>query len=312
MEVILATGLLLATPILLAALGGAIDMQAGIVNIGLDGMMLAGAFMAVFVDWKSGNVVLGCLAGAAAGAIVGYLFALPITRLGANQIIAGLGLGVLMPGFFGYILSTFFHEQSTLSPSNIPGLPIWHIRGLSQIPGVGPIFFSQDPITYLSWLCIPATWFLLYRTVLGLRLRAAGHNANVAVRAGLSLERLRELATAVAGMLAGLGGSQLALVGVQLFNKDMTAGRGYIALAAFYFGRSRPVMTAVAALVFGISDSVSIRLQTTNLPDQIPEMVPYLAVIVALIFVAVRQRAAERRAAAAAALLTDEGLSTAR
>jgi simple sugar transport system permease protein len=312
MEVILATGLLLTTPILLAALGGAIDMQAGIVNLGLDGMLLAGAFMAVFVDWKLGNVVFGCLAAAASGAILGYLFALPITRLGANQIIAGLGLGVLMPGFFGYILPTFFNEQSTLSPSNIPGLPVWHIPGLSQIPGIGPVLFSQDPITYLSWLCIPATWFLLYQMVLGLRMRAAGHNPNVAVGAGLSLERLRELATAIAGMLAGLGGAQLALVGVQVFNKDMTAGRGYIALAAFYFGRSRPVMTAFAALIFGISDSVSIRLRTTNLPDQIPEMIPYLAVIVALIVVALRQRAAERKAAAAAALIADQGTAVAR
>lgn len=298
MEVILATGLLLTTPILLAALGGAIDMQSGIVNLGLDGMMLTGAFMAVFVDWKSGNIVLACIAAAAAGMIVGYLFALPITHLGANQIIAGLGLGILMPGFFGYILPVFFNQQSTLSPQNIPGLPIWHIPVLSGIPFIGSILFSQDPITYLSWLCIPATWFLLYRTVLGLRLRAAGDNAVVAVSAGLSLNRLRELATAIAGMLAGLGGAQLALVGVQLFNKDMTAGRGYIALAAFYFGRSRPVMTAVAALVFGVSESLSIRLQTTRLPDQIPEMIPYLAVIVALVVVALRQRAAERRMAA--------------
>jgi len=218
MEVILATGLLLTTPILLAALGGAIDMQSGIVTLGLDGMMLTGGFMAVFVDWKSGSILLACISAAAAGGIVGYLFALPITRLGANQIIAGLGLGILMPGFFGYILSVFFNEQSTLNPSNIAELPIWHIPVLSGIPFIGPVFFSQDPITYLSWLCVPATWFLLDRTVLGLRLRAAGDNATVAVSAGLSLNRLRELATAMAGLLAALGGTQLALVGVQLFN----------------------------------------------------------------------------------------------
>lgn len=307
MEVILATGLFSATPILLAALGGAIDMQAGVVNIGLDGIMLVGAFMAVFVDGQAHDVLLACLAATGSGALVGYLFALPITRLGANMIIAGLGLGVLMPGFFGYILPTFFGQQSTIEPSHAPGLPTWSIPGLSHLPGVGPVLFAQDPVTYLSWLCIPATWLLLYRSVLGLRLRAAGHNEHVSLGAGLSLKRLRELATTIAGAMSGLGGAQLALLGVQLFNKDMTAGRGFIALAAFYFGNSRPAMTAVAALIFGISDAVSIRLQTSGLPDQIPEMIPYLAVIVALVVVAMRRRAAERRAAVAAAQLATAG-----
>ncbi|MGH9920360.1 MAG: ABC transporter permease [Nitrososphaerales archaeon] len=305
MELILATGLLATTPILLAALGGAINMQAGIINIGLDGMMLVGAFIAVFVDWRSGSVVLGCLAGAAAGALIGYLFALPITRLGTDMIVAGLGLAVVMPGFFGYILPTFFNEQSTIEPSHIPGLSAWRIPALSHIPGVGPVLFSQDPITYVSWLCIPATWFLLYRTVLGLRLRAAGHNENVSLGAGLGVKRLRELSTIFAGMLSGLGGAQLALVGVQLFTKNMTSGRGFIALAAFYFGDARPAMTALAALIFGVSDAVSIRLQTTHIPDQIPEMIPYLAVVAVLIVVALRRRAAERKAAIAAAGLSE-------
>jgi ABC-type uncharacterized transport system permease subunit len=297
MEAVFATGLLATTPVLLAALGGAINMQAGIVNIGLDGMMLAGAFMAVFVDWQLGSVVLACLVAAASGLLIGYLFALPITRLKANMIVAGLGLAVFMTGFFGYILPTFFGEESTLEPSGVAGLPTWHVPFLSHIPGLGPVVFSQDPITYLSWLCVPATWLLLYKTVLGLRIRAVGHNEDVSLATGLAVKRLREVATSLAGMLSALGGAQLALLGVQLFNKDMTAGRGFIALAAFYFGDSRPAMTALAALIFGISDSVSIRLQTSGLPDQIPEMIPYLAVVAALVVVALRRRSRERRPA---------------
>lgn len=291
MKVILTTGLLSTTPILLAALGGAINREAGIVNIGLDGMMLAGAFVAVFVDWKTGSPLLACLAATATGAAVGYGFALPITRLGANEIVAGLGLALLMPGLFGYILPVAFGQASTLQPAGIPGVGGWHIPLLSKIPFVGSVVFSQDPITYISWLAIPLTWFLLYRTVLGVRLRAAGHNPDAAVAAGLPLLGLRELATVIAGLMAALGGAQLTLATVQLFSKDMTAGRGFIALAAFYFGNSKPVLTALAAFIFGIAYSVAIRLQTAGLPDQIPEMLPYLAVVVALVLVALRRRA---------------------
>jgi len=294
METLLTTGLLETTPILLAALGGAINREAGIVNIGLDGMMLAGAFIAVFVDWQAHNATLACLAAIGAGALVGVLFALPITRLGANEIVAGLGLALLMPGLFGYLLPIFFGQASTLEPDNIPSVDAWAVPGLSSLPGVGRIVFDQDPITYFSWAAVPLTWFLLRRTVLGMRLRAAGHNPAVAVAQGLSVPRLRELATAIAGLLAALGGAQLALATVQLFNKDMTAGRGFVALAAFYFGRSKPLLTAVAALIFGLADATSIRLQTAGLPDQIPEMLPYLAVIAALVAVALRNRAAAR------------------
>ncbi|MFN2629625.1 MAG: ABC transporter permease [Gaiellaceae bacterium] len=295
MQTVLTTGLLATTPILLAALGGAINREAGIVNIGLDGMMLAGAFIAVFVDWKAHNAAVACLAAMAAGALVGWLFALPITRLGANEIVAGLGLALLMPGLFGYLLPIFFDQASTLQPDNIPPVSAWPVPGLSSIPWVGQVVFSQDPITYFSWAAIPLTWFLLRRTVIGMRLRAAGHNPEVAVAAGLSLARLRELSTLIAGLLSALGGAQLALATVQLFNKDMTAGRGFIALAAFYFGNSRPLLTAIAAFTFGIVDAVSIRLQTAGLPDQIPEMLPYLAVVAALVVVALRRRVAAGR-----------------
>src|SRR5260221_13639314 len=169
---LLSTGLLETTPILLAALGGAMNREAGIVNLGLDGMMLAGAFVAVYVDWQAGSPLLACLAAVAAGALLGWLFALPITRLGANQIVAGLGLALLMPGLFGYLLPAFFGQASTLQPTGLASVGPWRIPGLASIPQIGPVFFDQDPITYLSWLAIPLTWFLLRRTVLGAHLRA--------------------------------------------------------------------------------------------------------------------------------------------
>lgn len=291
MKVILTTGLLSTTPILLAALGGAINREAGIVNIGLDGMMLAGAFVAVFVDWKTGSPLLACLAATATGAAVGYVFALPITRLGANEIVAGLGLALLMPGLFGYILPVAFGQASTLQPAGIPGVGGWHIPLLSKIPFVGSVVFSQDPITYISWLAIPLTWFLLYRTVLGVRLRAAGHNPDAAVAAGLPLVGLRELATAIAGLMAALGGAQLTLATVQLFSKDMTAGRGFIALAAVIFGRWTPLGATGAALFFGFFAALQYSLQRAGVPSELMQALPYLAALVALAGFAGRVRA---------------------
>jgi simple sugar transport system permease protein len=309
MQTLLANGLLETTPILLAALGGAINRESGIVNIGLDGMMLAGAFIAVFVDWQSGSAIVACFAALAAGATVGLLFALPITRLGANEIVAGLGLALLMPGLFGYLLPIFFGQASTLQPDNIAAVDRWRIPGLGSIGGIGPVVFDQDPVTYFSWLAVPLTWFLLRRTVFGAHLRAAGHNPDVATAQGLPVRRLREVATAIAGLLSALGGAQLALATVQFFNKDMTAGRGFVALAAFYFGNSRPLLTAVAALIFGLADAGAVRLQTSGWPDQIPEMLPYLAVIAALIVVAIRKRRAAGSIAEQAA--PADGLSSA-
>ena len=309
MEQILHVGLLLATPVLLAALGGLINQNAGIVNLGLDGMMLVGAFVAVFVDWKSGSVLLGCVAATAAGAATGLLFALPITRLGANQIIAGLGLSILIPGLFGYILPLAFGQASTLQPAGIGGVPVWRIDGLADIPWIGHILFDQDPITYLSWLAVPAVWLFLSRTGLGIRLRASGGNETVARQSGIDVLRMREISTAAAGAFSALGGAQLALVSVQLFNKDMTAGRGYLALAAFYFGRGKPGVTAVAAILFGVADAWSLRLQTQGLPDQLPEMVPYVAVVLALVVMAVRDRIVQARTPDALDLTISENVS---
>lgn len=277
------------TAILLAAMGGLVNRQGGIVNIGLEPMMLIGAFVAVMVSAGTGNPTLGVLAATAAGACTGLLFSWSITRLGANEIVAGLGLNLLVLGFFGYLLPVAFSIQGTLLPAGLVGLPKLHIAVIEQIPGIGPIVSGHDVITYLSWLSVPLVSFFLFRTPLGIELRATGANEEAARAAGIPTLRLRDLSTVIAGAFAGLAGGQLSLGVVTLFNKQMTGGRGFIALAAFYFGDSKPGLTALAAVIFGVFEAAGFRLGSSGLPSQLVQMLPYLVVVVSLTLVAIRR-----------------------
>jgi len=297
------------TSILLAAMGGLINKQGGIVNIGLEPMMLVGAFTAVVVSAQTGNPYLGLLAAMVAGAGLGLVFSWSITRLGANQIVAGLGLNLLVLGFFGYLLPTVFKIEGTLLPAGLVGLPKVHIPFIEQIPGLGPIVSGHDVVTYLSWLSVPLVSVFLYRTPLGIELRATGANEEAARAAGVPTLRLRDFSTVVAGVFAGLAGAQLSLGVVTLFNKQMTGGRGFIALAAFYFGDARPALTALGAVIFGVFEAAGFRLGSSGVPSQLVQMLPYLVVVLSLTLVAVRRdRRVRERGRAAAASLTAAGV----
>ena len=288
------------TAILLAAMGGLVNRQGGIVNIGLEPLMLVGAFMAVVVSAQTGNPFLGVLVAVVAGALLGLLFSWSITRLGANEIVAGLGLNLLVLGFFGYLLPIAFNIEGTLLPSGLVGLPKVNIPVLDQIPGLGPIVSGHDIVTYLSWLSVPLVSVFLYRTPLGIQLRATGANEEAARAAGVPTLRLRDFSTVVAGAFAGLAGAQLSLGVVTLFNKQMTGGRGFIALAAFYFGDARPAMTALGAVIFGVFEAAGFRLGSSGVPSQLVQMLPYLVVVISLTLVAVRRNSRVRQRARAA------------
>jgi ABC-type uncharacterized transport system permease subunit len=284
--------------ILLAAMGGLINRQGGIVNIGLEGLMLVGAFAAVIASAATGSSGLGVVAAGIAGGLVGLIFSWTITRLGANEIVAGLGLNLLIVGLFGYLLPVLYGVQATLRPAGLVGLPTVTIPLIDQLPGLGPVISGHDPLTYLSWLSVPLVSIFLYRTTWGMALRATGADEEAARAAGIPSLRLRDLSTVAAGMFSGVAGAQLSLGVVELFNKNMTAGRGFIALAAFYFGNARPLPTAAAAILFGIFEAAGIRLQSTSWPPQIVQMLPYLVVVLSVTLVSIRQaRGARRRAA---------------
>jgi ABC-type uncharacterized transport system permease subunit len=285
---VLASATLATTPLLLAALGGLINRRGGIVNIALEGKMLVGAIIGILVSAKTGSWVVGLLAAAGAGAVCGLVFSLCVTRLGANEIIAGLGFNILAAGIIGYALK----DAGSYQPHGLSTIPRISIPGIDAIPIVGDVLSDKDPITYLAWLLVPATAWFLAATRAGLRLRATGGAQEAAHALGLPAMRIRDASSVAAGAFAGLAGGQLALGLVGLFNQGMVAGRGFIALAAFYFGRARPLPTAIGCAIFALFDAIQIRLQQEGVSTQLVSTLPYLVVVVVLTLTAIE---AQRR-----------------
>lgn len=274
--------LLMTTPILLAAIGGLVNRIGGLVNIGLESMMLAGALVAVEVSAATGSVTAALAAAAVLGAIIGLSMSLVVTRLKANEIIVGLGYSVAVAGLVRFVLKTAHGASGTFNPPGVAMLPRINISYVSDIPVLGAILSGQDGLTWFAWTMVPATAFFLHRTRAGLRLRATG-TAEATVRAvGLSPLNIRDASTVFAGAMAGLAGAHLSIGVVGLFNEGITGGRGFIALAAFYFGRNAPWRTAVGALLFGVFDAAQIRLQGHGAPAELVQMLPYLVVIIVL------------------------------
>lgn len=279
---ILASTVVLTTPILLAAMGGLINRQGGIVNIALEAKMLAGAFAAVVVSSATGSWIAAVIAAALTGAGVGYLFSLAVTRANANMIIAGLGLNILVAGLIGFVLSRLYGTSGTLRLPDTVLLPRVLPESTGAIPLVGPMLAALDPLTIFGWLTVAVLPFWLIHTRLGLRLRAAGDAPQVVHAIGLRERNLKDFGTTFAGFYSGLAGSHLALFSIGLFNEGLTAGRGFIALAAFYFARNRPVGTAFVCLFFGFLDASQIRLQTAGYPPKLIGTLPYVMVVISL------------------------------
>lgn len=281
---ILASATLAATPLLLAALGGLLNRRGGIVNIALEGKMLLGAILAVLVSGATGSWVAGLVAALAGGAFAGLLFSLSVTRLGANEIIAGLGFNILVGGIVGYALD----DQGSYQPAGLSTIPRLDLPGVQDVPVLGDVLSGKDPLTYAAWLLVPATAWFLASTRAGLRLRATGAAEDAVHALGLRAGRIRDASSVAAGALAGLAGGHLALGLVGLFNQGMVAGRGFIALAAFYFGRARPLPTAAACAIFALFDALQIRLQQEGFSTQLVGTLPYLVVVVVLALTAAR------------------------
>jgi simple sugar transport system permease protein len=285
------------TPVLLAALGGLVNRVGGIVNIGLDSMMLAGALAGLIVASMTGSSVLAVLAAALIGAVLGLLMSLAVTRLDANEIIVGLGFNVAVAGLVRFFLKTVYDSSGTLNLPGVARLPGIDIPVLTKIPFLGALLSGHDALSWLAWIMVPATVWFLARTRLGLRLRAAGAAPQAARSLGLSPLLLRDASTAFAGMMAGIAGAYLSIGVVGIFNEGITAGRGFIALAAFYFGRNRPWPTALGALLFGFFDAFQIRMQGRGVPAELVQTLPYIMVIVVLTAMAFATRRARTRRA---------------
>lgn len=278
----------LATPLVLAALGGLFSERAGVINIALEGLMLAGAFTAAAVTHYVSNPWIGLLAGVAAGVLIAGLHALACIRFKADQVVTGAAINILMLGAPAFVSGALF--ASTGSTPQIPKenlLPVLY----RFFPGFMPPWSIWTELSVISLLAIILVFFaryVLYRTPFGLRLRAVGENPEAADAAGVSVNRLRYTGVLISGALAGLGGAYLSIGQSSLFTRNMTSGRGFIALAALIFGKWRPVQTMLACLLFGFTEAVAIQLQGVKMPsgEEIPnqfiQIIPYLLTIVVL------------------------------
>ena len=269
----LAQTLRIAIPYLLAAAGGVISERAGLIGLTLEGYMLGGAFAAAVGSYFAGAPWIGVLAALVAGALLALLYAVSAIRFRADQVVVGIAINLLAIGLTRFFLRLFFD-----SSSNSPRVPGFQVTG----SGTGFGALAQNPLVWIGVLMIPATAWLLYRTPFGLRVRAVGEHPVAAASVGVPVARVRYLAAMVSGMLAGLGGAYLALDQHQ-FTDGMTAGRGFIALAATIFGRWDPVRAGLACLLFAAAETLQIQLQGSQaIPSQFVEMIPYVLTIVAL------------------------------
>lgn len=280
----------LAAPIALAAMGAVISERAGVINLALEGKMLAGAFCAVYATYLTGSPWVGLLAALAAGAVLGGLLGLLAIRFRANQVVVGIGINILMLGLTTWMLQVIWHIRGS-SPGVTP-LPRWSVPVLHELPLLSAFTQSHSPLVYLALLAPPALWIGLYRSPWGLRVRMIGEHPEAALTLGMNVARIQYACTAVAGMLAALGGAQLSLGHVSWFSNDMTAGRGYMALAANILGQWNPVGAAAAAILFALTDAVQLRIQTLQvaLPSELVQMLPYLLTLLVVAGVGRRSR----------------------
>lgn len=289
----LASVLVATVPILFAALGGAFTQQAGILNIGLEGMILVGAFFAVAAGAATQSATLAVLAAVLSSTLLALLYAFASLNLRADNIIVGIGINLLGVGITIFLLSEWYNSQGSFQPDRFPAL--WRLEwgALREIPLLGALE-GQTVLFFLAVAAVAASHLLLYRTRLGIHIRAVGESPQAAESSGISVYRVRMVAILLSGLFCGLAGAQLAMATIQMFVRDMSAGRGFIALAAATFGNATPVGSAVASLIFGVADAASTALQiASSIPPQFVLMVPYLVTLLAL--VVTRQRALATR-----------------
>ncbi|MEZ5427688.1 MAG: ABC transporter permease [Pyrinomonadaceae bacterium] len=262
-----------ATPLIFAALGGLFSERSGVINIALEGLMLAGAFTAAVVTYEVHNPFIGMFCGILAGAALALIFAVACIKFEADQVVAGFGINILMLGLPALISAALYDSAGSTE----------QISKDFQLPQLFNINFAS----YLAFALVPICWYVLYKTPFGLRLRATGENPEAADAAGVKVIRMRYIAVVLSGVLAAAGGAYLSTGQSSLFTRSMTAGRGFIALAALILAKWRPVPVLLACLFFGFTEALTIPLATVELfgekiPVQFVQIIPYVLTIIVL------------------------------
>lgn len=280
-------------PLLLAAIGGAFTQQGNILNIGLEGLMLVGAFTAIAVGAITGPFI-GIIGAIIAALILALAFAVATLRFKADFIVVGIGINLLAAGLT-VLLLTVFYGNAGVTPGDVKAiLPKIDLGPLAGIPVVGPLLNDQTALVWLAFLLVPAYAYVLYRTPFGVHLRAVGEDESAAMAAGINVTRIKFIAILLSGVLCGIAGAQLAMATVGSFTAGMTASRGFIAVAALTFGLGRPYFTMLACLIFGAADALADRLALAGVNSSLALTTPYVITIIAIVLAALRVRAAFR------------------
>ena len=276
---IIAASIRIATPLTLAALGGLFSERSGVVNIALEGMLLNGAFAAVVATHFSGNPWVGVLAAVLVGLLTALIHAVVTVTFKADHIVSGVAVNLLALGATQFTCWVVYGNSG--NSDRVLGLSPWNIPYVERVPILGQILSGHSPLVYVAILLVLLAHFLLFRTVFGLRLRAVGEHPLVADTMGVKVILMRYCGVLMSGVLAGLGGAFLSL-NTHYFVKNMSGGRGFIALAAMIFGKWTPFGAAGACLLFGFLEALQMFLQGGGVPTQFIQMIPYLATMVVL------------------------------
>jgi simple sugar transport system permease protein len=284
---ILASGIRLATPYLYAALGETFGQRSGVLNLGVEGQMLLGAFAAFYVARTTGNLWLGMLAAIVVGALMGLAMAYVSINLQAEQGISGIGFYL-----FGLGMSDLLFNKLLGSVETVSGFSPINIPLLSDIPILGEIFFRQNVLVYIAFGLVPVAWFVLNKTTLGLKIRAVGENPEAADSLGVSVSRVRYFTLTLGGIMSGIAGASLSIALLNVFQQNLTSGLGFIAVALVYFGGWRPWGVLLGALLFSMVNSLQLWVQVLHIPvpSDIAVMMPYLLTILALVVSTQRAR----------------------
>jgi ABC-type uncharacterized transport system permease subunit len=284
---ILASGIRLATPYLYAAIGETFGQRSGVLNLGVEGQMLLGAFSAFYVAFTTGNLWLGILAAIIVGGIMGLAMAFVTVNLQAQQGISGIGFYL-----FGLGMSDLLFQKLLGTVETVKGFSKIYIPFLSDIPALGDILFRQNVLVYGAYLLVPISWFILNKTTLGLKIRSVGENPEAADSLGVSVARIRYFTIILGGMFSGVAGASLSIALLNVFQQNMTSGLGFIAVALVYFGAWRPVGVLGGALLFSLVNSLQLWVQVLGIPipSDIAVMMPYVLTILVLVVTVQRVR----------------------
>ena len=284
---ILASGIRLATPYLYATLGETFGQRSGVLNLGVDGQMLLGAFAGFYVAFTTGNLWLGLFAAMLVGAVMGLAMAFISVTLQAEQGISGIGIYL-----FGLGLSDLLFQVTLGTVETVRGFRPLNIPVLSNIPVIGQIFFQQNILVYFAYALVPISWFVLNKTTLGLKIRSVGENPEAADSLGVSVTRTRYFTCILGGTLSGIAGASLSIALLNVFQQNLTNGLGFIAVALVYFGGWRPLGVLAGSLLFSTVNALQLWVQVKNIPipSDIAIMMPYILTILALVVAVQRVR----------------------